>query len=297
MKKRNNVLAIVVTYNRAYFISNTINALLRQTKKCDILVINNGSSDNTSDILNSFSNNQNVIILEFSDNQGMAGGQNHAMKYAVKNEYDYVWVIDDDMIPSGTALENLLFFGEKLDEEWGGLSGGVYWKNGDICEPNRPKTGLFCFVTNEDYKNGPVSVSMVSWGSMFVKTEIIKKVGYPIKEYFIYTDDYEFSSRISNISNLFFIPQSKTYHYIVKNQKVNIANDSASRLNRYYYLFRNDMNFYKRYRIIGLLYVFLKIFVNTLKVILFGNSKLLRIKYIFSGAVDGLSFNPSIDLK
>ena len=60
-------------------------------------------TDNTAEILSSTGLdhiNQN--------NLGSAGGWNSGIKYALKNKFDYVWLMDDDGYPDQDALKILL---------------------------------------------------------------------------------------------------------------------------------------------------------------------------------------------
>ncbi len=67
----NKIIAIVVTYNRQYLLSECIASLRMQTKKIDkILVINNGSTDNTEAWLRC----QKDIEFITQENLGGAGG-------------------------------------------------------------------------------------------------------------------------------------------------------------------------------------------------------------------------------
>lgn len=43
----NNIAAVVVTYNRLEMLKDCIEALQKQKYSCDILVVNNASTDNT----------------------------------------------------------------------------------------------------------------------------------------------------------------------------------------------------------------------------------------------------------
>lgn len=291
-----NTLVVIVTYNRGNMIRKDIEAILGQTHKCELFIFNNGSSDNTAEILDEYKKNERVSIYSNDKNQGCSYGINFAMKYAISNDYKYIWVLDDDMIPNIDALERLFDAGEKIQGDWGCLSGGVYWENGKICKANRPKTGVFTFVTDKDYKKEYRQVKMVSWGAMLVKTDVIRKVGLPIKEYYVYTDDYEISYRISLASKVFFIPKSKTYHYIENNSKANVARDSLNRIDRYYYLFRNDFHFYRKMGICGYIYIGVKVLFNLLQVLLFSKNKMIRLKQITSGISSGKKFNPEIEM-
>lgn len=50
---KNRVAAVVVTYNRLEFLKRCVNSLHKQTVPCDILVVDNASTDETAQWLES----------------------------------------------------------------------------------------------------------------------------------------------------------------------------------------------------------------------------------------------------
>ena len=98
-------ITIVVTYNRLQLLSECINALRNQTHRCDkILVINNGSTDDTENWLRK----QRDVEFISQGNTGSAGGFYTGIKWAYDNGYTWVWCMDDDGYPKEDALEKLL---------------------------------------------------------------------------------------------------------------------------------------------------------------------------------------------
>ena len=99
------VIAVVVTYNRQALLAQCISALRKQTRKVDnILVINNGSTDQTETWLS----NQPDIDLITQENLGGAGGFYTGIKTAFEQSYTWLWLMDDDGLPKEDALEKLL---------------------------------------------------------------------------------------------------------------------------------------------------------------------------------------------
>jgi len=99
------VIAVIVTYNRQKLLSNCVTALKNQTRKVDnILVINNGSTDETSNWLKK----QKTIEHISQENVGSAGGFYTGIKTAFEKGYNWIWLMDDDGFPKEDALEKLL---------------------------------------------------------------------------------------------------------------------------------------------------------------------------------------------
>jgi len=89
----NLVSVIIPTYNRAGHLKKTIDTVLNQTyKNLEIIVINDYSSDATSEILNSF-NLPNLYIINNKENLGAPASRNIGIKRCSGN---YIAFIDDD---------------------------------------------------------------------------------------------------------------------------------------------------------------------------------------------------------
>ena len=102
---KNRVAAVVVTYNRLEFLKRCVNSLHKQTVPCDILVVDNASTDETAQWLES---QTDIFFHNTGSNLGGAGGFHYGMRWAVEANYDYLWVMDDDCFPKTDALEKLL---------------------------------------------------------------------------------------------------------------------------------------------------------------------------------------------
>lgn len=84
--------------------------------------------------------------------------------------------------------------------------------------------------------------------SCFIKGDVVKKVGLPIKEYFILGDDTEYTQRMSKHFPSFFVRRSVVTHKMKENkgtENVYEITDKA-RVERLFYSFRNDCCTYKR---------------------------------------------------
>jgi len=293
MKK---VAAVVVTYNRKALLLENIESLLNQTVSdlLDIVIIDNASTDGTKEALEEYINNSKIIYRNTGANLGGAGGFQYGIRYAVENHYEFVWVMDDDCIPTSTALEVFMNINKKLNSDYGYLSSKVLWKDNNICTMNVQRETMFKNV--KDFQSEMVDVCMASFVSLFIPVKVVKEVGLPIKEFFIWTDDWEYTRRISLKYKCYLVNKSIVIHKSVTNIGANISNDAVERLERYKYLYRNDVYLYRREGFSGFVYELLRLSLHAAKVIFLGkNNKLKRLKYIFEGTRNGFDFNPSIE--
>lgn len=90
------VLLIIPAYNEEANILKTYNSILEYNKEhntsFDVLVINDGSKDNTEMILN----NHNIPHITLIHNLGIGGAVQTGYKYAYQNDYDIAIQFDGD---------------------------------------------------------------------------------------------------------------------------------------------------------------------------------------------------------
>ncbi len=288
------IAAIVVTYNRLSFLHRCIDALRAQKNDAlDILIIDNASTDGTGDTLAPLAADGTIIYHNTGENLGGAGGFNYGMRIAAEAGYDYLWIMDDDCIPDEGALDALLAADEKLDGHYGFLSSIAYWKDGSPCNMNIQKTGLKTKI--EDYASPTVPIIMATFISCFFSRERVVEVGLPIKDFFIWSDDLEYTRRLSLRYPCYAVNGSRVLHDMHSNAKVNIATDSVERLPRYRYLYRNEVYVYRREGLRGWIYLLSRIAFHILKVLRAPGSKGARIKVILSSFFAGLRFRPPVE--
>lgn len=294
MNKR--TAAVVVTYNRKELLVKNIEALLKQSYiDClDIIIIDNASTDGTEAYISNYIENKSVIHINTGANLGGAGGFQYGIRYAAEHGYDFVWVMDDDCIPNVDTLENFYKYSYQLKGEFGFLSSKVLWKNGDICKMNIQRKTITKNVTN--FSEKLINVVMASFVSLFIPISIVEDIGLPIKEFFIWTDDWEYTRRISRKYPCYLVSDSIVVHMSKSNIGANIVSESADRLERFKYLYRNDVYLYRREGVKGFIYEVIRLSLHIIQVLLKSNdNKKKRISYIFYGTKEGLSFYPDIE--
>lgn len=96
---------MVVTYNRLDLLKETIAGLRGQSRKLDeIIIINNSSTDGTLAWLEQ----QTDLTVITQPNCGGAGGFARGIGYGFEHGYDWIWCMDDDVVPMPDCLEQLL---------------------------------------------------------------------------------------------------------------------------------------------------------------------------------------------
>ena len=234
VSKEKKVIAVIVTYNRKELLKECVEAILEQNyKNCDVLIVDNASTDGTYEYISKLLKNKRVIYKNTGANLGGAGGFNFGIKEAYKLGCDFVWIMDDDCIVHKDTLQEFFVADKKLKGKYGFLASKVLWKDNNICEMNVQRGTLTKKV--EDFDSELVPVVMSSFVSLFVSAKKVKEFGLPIKEFFIWTDDWEYTRRISRKYESYLVNNSVVTHKSNSNIGASIENDSLDRLNRYNY--------------------------------------------------------------
>lgn len=294
MTKTNSIAAVVVTYNRLELLRQCIGKIRLQTVPCDILVIDNASTDGTSAWV---AGQPDLRYRNTGANLGGAGGFNYGMRWAVEAGYDYVWVMDDDCLPDPDALEKLMEADGILEGSYGWLSSVALWTDGSECKMNRQKLKKRFYAYSPLLKYGLVQAEQATFVSLFLRSETICRFGLPIKEYYIWGDDIEYTRRIAVRGGCpcFTVGQSQVVHATKSNVGSNVALDDVGRIGRYFCAFRNEAHLYRQEEIKGCAYCAAKRCRDFLWIIRYGKPKWPRFRVLFRGIWAGFFFRPEVE--
>lgn len=298
MKSNSKTAAVVVTFNKLDFLKRNIDHLLAQSVlPAEIVIVDNASTDGTTQYMQKLAGEQSLInYVRLDQNVGGAGGFNYGIKTALLNDgIDYVWIMDDDTMPRPATLENLLFAANsQLKGDFGFLVSNTRWTDGHAALMNVPETTQ---GWNDRAADGLIGLKTGTFVSFLTSRNVVSQVGLPIKEFFIWSDDLEYSSRISKKFPSYFVVNSLVDHEMAKNQSVKFLEETdANRLKRYFYSFRNKLYIerrdghrgYLRYKLSLISLMFGLPFKNTA-------FKWQKEKILLRGFFSGLHFKPQVE--
>lgn len=250
--------AIIVTYNRLSYLKTTIQKSLAFGFD-EIIVVDNASTDGTTQYLESLSNDK-ISVLSLAQNTGGAGGFYEGLKF-LKSKYQTGWccLFDDDSYPETSRIvvdERLKTYCSKT----GAVAAAVFLPDGGISEMNRvgvnpfkSKKALYTalkygragfHVANTDYYAADKKViDTASFVGCFVNIKALHETEVmPRKEFFIYGDDVLFTYQLtaSGYQN-YFDPQIKFIHDCYSYDK----NSVFQQLWKVYFLYRNGLEVYR----------------------------------------------------
>lgn len=127
------------TYNRAYILDRCYQSLKRQTNKDFIwLIIDDGSTDNTKELVDSWLKNDNGFEIRYvyKENGGMHTGHNKA--YELINTELNVCIDSDDYMPDNAIKDILEFWEENRNNNYSGIVALDMYENGEIIGKELP---------------------------------------------------------------------------------------------------------------------------------------------------------------
>lgn len=165
------------SYNRAYTLHKCYESLLRQTSKdFTWVIIDDGSSDNTKELVDSWINeNKLEINYIYQENQGMHGAHNTAYKN-IKTELN-VCIDSDDYMPDDAVEKIISFWNKNKRSDLAGIMALDAYTNGKVIGdkfPNELKESTYFDIYNKYGLKGDKK--------LIYRSELTIQYPYPIFE-------------------------------------------------------------------------------------------------------------------
>lgn len=233
------VCAIVITYERPELLGRCLDALLAQSRHPDhVLVVDNASRDGTGEMVRDRFGHA-VELLELPENVGGAGGFYAGMRAAYERGFGWLWLMDDDSLPTVEALERLLDGAHRAPGDGPPLVVGsrVVWKNGRNHPMNNPwPRWRWPLASAAAVRQRLVLVRATTFVSALVRREAVERFGLPLAHYFIWGDDMEYFGRMLRENPGYLVPDSVVYHWTAK-PHTGVSHAGG----RFYYHVRNSL--------------------------------------------------------
>lgn len=212
------VFAVVVAYNRRDLLQQTLAALAKQTAPlAGIVVVDNASSDDSGAVASRHSHVSEVVTMR--ENLGGAGGFAAGIARAVHtHNADGVWVMDDDTVPTPTALAALLEARANYPGTPALLASTVVWKDGREHPMNTPRSrpGAAKYLRDHAAAVGARQIRTASFVSILIDSRAIRTDGLPEADYFLWNDDFEYTARLLRSRVGLAVADSKVVHLTKK---------------------------------------------------------------------------------
>ena len=225
----NRLAIIVLNWNGSDDAIECVDSLIKQTLKPTIIIVDNNSSDNSVTVFEKYISShkkEKIILLKNSDNLGFAGGINTGLIYALKNNFEYIGVLNPDAIADRNWCEALIYQLSKYPEC--GIATGILQRR---SSNTLDTTGDF-YTTwglpgprnrDEPIKNAPTKPGEVfgaTGGGAIYRAKIFDDIDMFDEDFFMYYEDVDLSFRAQLAGwKVRFTPKAIAYHKVGASSK------------------------------------------------------------------------------
>ena len=238
MKKQANLLnndlisIIIPVYNSGLFIAKCLNSLINQTyTNIEIICINDGSLDNSLDVLKKYQKKDKRVKIIDKENAGVSAARNDGLKFA---SGEYITFVDADDWLEENAIEILYntLKREKVDVVRGNYYVNYSYDDNKFLDTgNLAELGNLKISTNDKNFDSLVIDRLLDgrlpcfiW-LLLIKKSVLKDIFF--KEDIKYMEDTIFYNELMNKINSIYFLDKPLYHYFN-----NL--DSCTRSSEYY---------------------------------------------------------------
>lgn len=191
---------IIPVYNAEKFVVDTLESVLNQSfKSFEIIIVDDGSTDDTLKILSNFHNNEKIRIVSLEQNSGVSVARNKGLEFC---KGEYVLFLDSDDFIVSVALQKLYSQIEKSNGEIDMVSFGFKMKY------ETKKVSYSNWMYNEvRFKSDQFLILLFQrklyqcMCSFVCRNDIIKKNNILFDESTYYAEDQEFQFKCIASSN------------------------------------------------------------------------------------------------
>ena len=236
-RKMIKVSVILPIYNVAPYLDETFQSLLKQTlKEIEIIAVNDGSTDNSEEIIKKYQQLDSRIITFTQQNKGQSAARNLALIHA-KGQYIYM-MDSDDILTDSNALQICYEYAEKNQADFIFFDGESFSEKGvNRISRNTKRTYL---VEENKRCNGDSLLNLlldtqthncVVW-LLFIRRDFLEWTKLHFYEGIIHEDELFTTILTLNSDNIYCLKRSLVAHRIRTTSTMGI-NFSKHNLNCY----------------------------------------------------------------
>ncbi|SEA88932.1 Glycosyltransferase, GT2 family [Flavobacterium gillisiae] len=193
-------LVIIVSYNGGEWIEECLNGVLNSSIPVELIVIDNCSTDGTVEFIKS--NFKNVLLFEQKENLGFGKANNIGMSYALRQNADFVFLLNQDAFVEKYTIEKLIEISSK-HPDYGIISPIQLDYSGELLEHyfykfmanNTTKSFYSDFVLSNAIKK-IYDVPFIQAASWLIPINTLKKIGGFDPIFFHYGEDDNYCQRV-----------------------------------------------------------------------------------------------------
>jgi len=248
MQNAPKIISIILNTNRKVDTLACIQSIEdNQYPGMQILVLDNASTDGSVEEINTIF--PHITILKLEENKGYAGNNNIGLTYAIKQNPDWVFVLNEDIILAKDAFEQMMLAVQDRSEvgivgplvyhfdepETIQSAGGTFTKGGDSLHLGQN-------LKDKGQYQDPYEVSWVSGCAIGIRMKAMAKAGLIDERFFYYWEETDWCFRIKEQGwKALVVPKARIWHKGV--QKNYLPSPNVT-----YYATRNRLLFYKKHK-------------------------------------------------
>ena len=212
---------VTVTYgDRLPYLQQLIERALSFTAISEVVVVSNAARAPLQHLVDRWPDQ--VRLIELTENTGSANGYAVGIRAALASNADYIWLMDDDNLPTPASVSilhrELARLASQSGNERVAVLGYRATQQADIAQGipaqyiRQPRSSYFGFhIAHLPYKvwrrlpwgkragSMPASISLpfAPYGGMLAHRTLYEQIGLPLKELVLYVDDTEYTRRIT----------------------------------------------------------------------------------------------------
>lgn len=217
--KKMKVSVVIPNWNGEDLLAESLQSIEKQTYPCQIVVVDNGSTDKSVQIIKD--KFPKVHLIELTENTGFAGGVNTGLKFSLAEGFDAVALFNNDAEAEPDWLENLV---EELGKkEKTGIVTGKLMRHD---QKHIDSTGDFYTIWGIPMPRGrnhldagqydqAESVFGASGGASLYRSTMLKEIGLFDERFFAYIEDVDISFRARLAGwDILYTPKAVAYHHV-----------------------------------------------------------------------------------
>jgi GT2 family glycosyltransferase len=214
-----NIIVIIPNWNGKDWILPCLDSLHEQTYAVDITVVDNGSRDGSKELIKK--SYPDVKLIELDKNYGVDAGLNAGIRPALKNNYEYIVLFNNDAIAHKKWIEYLVE--AAVSRKDAGIVTGKFMrmdkKHLDSTAEIFYSWGVPGSRGRNEKDNGQYDdaeyIFGASAGASLYKADLFRDIGLFDEDFFAYVEDSDISFRAQLAGwKIFYEPRAEAYHHI-----------------------------------------------------------------------------------
>ena len=217
-KKDQKIVAVLLTHNRKELLQKGLKGLFSQTYPLEkIIIVDSVSTDGTYEMLleKGVICRPEIRYIRLNENKGPSGGFAEAIKYAQEENPEWVWILDDDIVPKKDCLETLL--------EYRDISLCIAPYRDDKTVPFfNPAVGVTSHSKRLSFGTGKdvVFTNTCCFEGMLLHVDLIKKAGVPDERFFQVNGDTIYGFVLSFYTNIVHVKRAVIHRLLTKKKPI-----------------------------------------------------------------------------